>query len=210
LIWTLVGALVLLAVPAVDRAERQAPFGFAMVLLATTLAVRLVFVGVEASAAERYTPWALIWFFALGWAASRAASWPRRLLVTGVAAAAVSGFFAQPDRELLIVIGMALLIWVSTVRVPRWLGRALAMLASSSLYIYLTHWQVYPHLEDRFPVLAVLASIAVGICYRLLVTVGLRDVVRRLSLFGDALPTDVISRSGRRGVPDLRSVDSAR
>lgn len=180
LIWTLVGALVILAVPAVDRAERRAPFGFALVLLAATLAVRFAFVGVEATAAERYTPWALVWFFALGWAASRAASRPRRLLVSAVAAATVTGFFASPSRELLIVLGVALLTWVGTVRVPRWLGRSLATLASSSLYIYLTHWQVYPHLEDRFPVLAVVASIAVGVCYRLLVTLVRREVVPRL------------------------------
>ena len=39
------------------------------------------------------------------------------------------------------------------------------MLAASSLFVYLTHWQVYPHLEMDFPLLATLASFAVGIAY---------------------------------------------
>ena len=40
------------------------------------------------------------------------------------------------------------------------------MLAGASLFIYLTHWQVYPPLEDSgHPWLALGASLAVGIAY---------------------------------------------
>ena len=170
LVWTLVGALGLLAIPGVDRAERRAPFGFALTVLAATLAVRFAFVGVESTHAERYTPWAVVWCFALGWAVARATTVPRRLLMTAVAAASVAGFFGQPAREAVVIGGVVLLTWVATVQVPRLLGRAAGVLASSSLYVYLTHWQVYPHLEDRFPLLAVLASFTVGIGYWLLVT----------------------------------------
>ncbi len=170
LVWTLIGALGLLAVPAVDRAERRAPFGFALTVLATTLAVRFAFVGVESTHAQRYSPWAVVWCFALGWALARATTVPRRLLVTAIAVGSVAGFFGQPEREALVTGGVIVLGWVATVRVPRLLGRAAGVLASSSLYVYLTHWQVYPHLEDRFPLLAVLASFAVGIAYWLLVT----------------------------------------
>ena len=170
LVWTLVGALALLAVPVVDRAERRAPFGFALVVLGTTLAVRFALVGIESTHAERYTPWAVVWFFALGWAVARATTVPRRLLMTAVAATSVAGFFGQPGREVLVIGAVALLGWVATVRVPRVAGRVAGVLATSSLYVYLTHWQVYPHLEDRFPVLAVLASFVVGIGYWLLVT----------------------------------------
>ena len=180
LVWTLVAALAVLAVPVVDRAERRAPFGFAMVALAATLAVRFAFVGVESSHAERYTPWAVVWFFALGWALARATTVRRRLLLTAVTAATVVGFFGQPGREALVVGGIAVLAWVATVRVPRLAGRAAGVLASSSLYIYLTHWQVYPHLENSYPVLAVLASLAVGIGYWLLVTRATGYVLPRI------------------------------
>jgi hypothetical protein len=37
------------------------------------------------------------------------------------------------------------------------------VLASSSLYVYLTHWQVYPPIEEVSPALAMVASFAVGI-----------------------------------------------
>jgi len=180
LVWTLVGALVLLAIPVVDRAERRAPFGFALAVLATALAVRFAYVGVEATHAERYTPWAVVWFFALGWAVARATTVPRRLVMTVVAGASVIGFFAEPGREALVVGGAVLLAWVATVRVPRAVGRVVGVLASSSLYIYLTHWQVYPHLEDRFPLLALLASLTVGIAYWLLAT-RLPNAVRRMT-----------------------------
>ncbi|MBA3234055.1 MAG: hypothetical protein H0T17_08940 [Propionibacteriales bacterium] len=42
---------------------------------------------------------------------------------------------------------------------------ATGVLASSSLSIYLTHWQVYPHLEVEHPALAVVCSVAVGVAY---------------------------------------------
>jgi hypothetical protein len=63
------------------------------------------------------------------------------------------------------VAGVALLAWLPSVRVPRVLGRALTALAGASLFVYLTHWQVYPHLEVDHPLLATLASFAVGIGY---------------------------------------------
>ena len=184
LVWTLVAALALLAVPVVDRAERRAPFGFAMAALAAALAVRFAFVGIESSHAERYTPWAVVWFFALGWAVSRATTVPRRLLLTAVTATTVVGFFGQLGREALVVGAIVVLAWVVTVRVPRLVGRASGVLASSSLYIYLTHWQVYPHLENSYPLLAVLVSLAVGIGYWLLITRATGYVLTRVRPVG--------------------------
>ena len=181
LVWTLVAALAVLAVPVVDRAERRAPFGFALAALAATLAVRFAFVGVESSHAERYTPWAVVWFFALGWAVARATTVPRRLLLTAVTAATVVGFFGEARTARRWSSAASLVLaWVATVRVPRLAGRAAGVLASSSLYIYLTHWQVYPHLENRYPLLAVLASLAVGIGYWLLVTRATGYVLPRI------------------------------
>jgi hypothetical protein len=51
--------------------------------------------------------------------------------------------------------------------VPRPVVRLLGVVGASSLFVYLTHWQVYPHLEDDHPLLATLSSFAVGIvCWR--------------------------------------------
>ena len=68
----------------------------------------------------------------------------------------------------------------SVQRLPARLVAPVSVLASSSLFVYLTHWQVYPHLEDRFPVAAVLASFAVGIACWWLCRPLLRGLGRRL------------------------------
>ena len=48
-------------------------------------------------------------------------------------------------------------------------NRVAAVLAGSSLYIYLVHWQVYPRLDHHSALLAVVASLAAGIGYAALV-----------------------------------------
>ena len=66
LVWTSLGAVALMAVPALDRVERRSPFAFAGILLLATLALRFAWTGVEAGATERYTPGVVLWCFALG------------------------------------------------------------------------------------------------------------------------------------------------
>ena len=52
------------------------------------------------------------------------------------------------------------------VSLPPLLARAAGVLAGASLFIYLTHWQVYPPLEDAgHQWLALGASLVVGIAY---------------------------------------------
>ena len=60
---------------------------------------------------------------------------------------------------------MLLLVWLPAVRVPAVVARAAGVLASASLYVYLAHWQIYPHLEDRFPLAATLLSLVGGIVF---------------------------------------------
>ena len=49
--------------------------------------------------------------------------------------------------------------------VPRGLHRLTALLASASLYIYVTHWLVYPLVDPAQKGLAVAASLTVGVAY---------------------------------------------
>ncbi|MER6596285.1 acyltransferase family protein, partial [Micromonospora purpureochromogenes] len=167
LVYILVAVAVLLAVPAMDRLERRHPFGLPLALAGLGLLSRYDVLGLDA----RYDlPTAIVafWLFALGWAAARADGVRQRLLVTAAAAATVPGFFGQPQREALIVAGFALLVWLPTVPSLGPLNRLAGVLAGSSLYIYLTHWQVYPHLRDQ-PLLALVASLALGVGYAALV-----------------------------------------
>ncbi|MER7459370.1 non-ribosomal peptide synthetase [Micromonospora sp. NPDC126480] len=166
-VYLLVGLAALLGLRRVDGWERRHPFAFPLGLTALALLGRYDVFGLDA----RYDlPSALVagWLFTLGWAAARADGVRQRLLVTAVAAGTVPGFFGQPGREALIVAGFALLTWLPTV--PSWavVNKVAGVLAASSLYIYLIHWQVYPHLRD-LPLVALAASLAGGIAYAALV-----------------------------------------
>jgi hypothetical protein len=117
------------------------------------------------------TAYAIVWIFALGWAAAVSRTRWQRLVVSAVAVVAVQGFWpTQPTRELILTAGILLLVWVPSIRTPRLVARISGVLASASLYIYLTHWQVYPALRTIDPWLAVAGSIAVGLAYWQLVT----------------------------------------
>ena len=155
---------VLLAVPALDRWQRRTPYASALVVLGGTLALRYLTVGVEAGPTERYSAAVVLWCVALGWAAAAARGPLQHLLVGVLAVAATTGFFADGRREAIVVLGLLVLLLDRPVPLLRPVGVAVGMVSAASLWIYLTHWQVYPPLEDAgHPYLAVLASLAVGI-----------------------------------------------
>jgi acyl carrier protein len=164
MIWTLVGVAALLAIPAVDRFERRHPFGLACTLLAVALVARvLVIGGIEAVHVERYAVLGVAAFIMLGWLIARADTVARRVIASSAVLVVAPGFFGEPLREAIIVAGCLLLCWMPVLRVPRVLVPVVVVLASSSLYVYLTHWQVYPPIEEVSPALAMVASFAVGI-----------------------------------------------
>ena len=115
------------------------------------------------------------WFFAAGWAAAKATTAWQRAAVTVVLAVGLHGYFGDPDREALVLAGFALLIWLPAVRCPAVVAVACGVLAEASLYIYLTHYQVYP-LFDGHPVIGVPASLAAGVALTWLVTMTRKRV----------------------------------
>lgn len=174
-LWTQVVALGLLSLPLVHRAWRSHPFGFALAFTLVALGARYALVGVEAGPTERYTPSIVLWCFALGWLVAAARTPWQRVAASAVAIAGVAGFFGDPQREAVVAGGLLLLVWIAAVPVPRVVARVVGSLAAASLYIYLTHWQVYPYLEMKVPILAVLSSLVVGLAYRqVVVTVAAR------------------------------------
>ncbi len=160
LVYVLIAVMALMFVPALDRLERRAPFAFALGLLAVTLLSRYDIVDPGLP-----KPMPVFWLFALGWAVARADSTHRRVLVSVLAALVVPGFFDHPLREATIVVGVLLLAWVPALPVPSILRRVTGWLAAASLYIYLTHWLVYPVLLPLGQVTAVLGSLPVGVGY---------------------------------------------
>ncbi|MCW2615746.1 MAG: AMP-dependent synthetase and ligase, partial [Frankiales bacterium] len=154
---------VLVAVPSFDRLERRAPFAAAAALVGAGLLVRAGVVPLPGGPDGIHTAPAVLWLFALGWAAARASTRGRQALVSTVLLLALPGFFGDPQREAVVAVGLLALVWLPELPCPRVLRRLAGVLASSSLYVYLTHWQVYPHLEVDHPWMGVLASLAVGV-----------------------------------------------
>lgn len=181
IVWCTLAAVAVVAIPAVDRIERRAPYVLPLALTLALLAWRFAAVGLaEAGATQRYSTPVVAWLFALGWTAARARTPWQRLLVAAVGAAGVAGFFRDDEREALIVLGIALLVAVPSLPVPRLLVTPLAWLASASLFVYLTHWRVYPHLEDHHPFWATVLSLAVGVAVWRLCRPGLQRLGRLL------------------------------
>lgn len=173
LTYLLVCMTALLAIPAVSRLERRFPLAFALALTAAGLLGRfgIVDLGVPHTGPA-------LWLFALGWTIARARTVLQRCLATAIALLCIPGFFHDVPREATLLAGILVLIWVRTLPVPRGLQKLTVLLASASLYIYLTHWLVFPHFVAIHPAVAVAASLLAGVGYWALVN-GVLTLKRR-------------------------------
>ncbi|MFF3244523.1 AMP-binding protein [Streptomyces sp. NPDC002870] len=169
LVYIMAAVAAVLAVPLVDRTERRFPFAVPTALMTLGLIGRYDLLGLDA---RGHIPLAVtvFWLFAMGWAAAKAATVRQRLLVTAAAVATVPGFFGQPAREAVIIAGLALLVWVRNLPSLGSVNRVAGVLAGSSLCIYVTHWQVFPRLDDQFAVVSMIVSLGAGIAYAAVVT----------------------------------------
>ncbi|WP_460668169.1 AMP-binding protein [Kocuria himachalensis] len=177
LVYVLVAVTALMALPWADRAERAAPWLFPLALLAIGLVSRYDIVDPGLP-----KPAPVLWIFALGWAAARSRTVLQRSLVTLLVLLTVPGYFDSTLREATVMAGILLLLWVPALPVPVGLRRVTARLAAASLYVYLTHWLVYPPLVPVSPVLAVVVSLVAGVAYWVLadrVLGGLRRATAR-------------------------------
>ena len=164
LVLTLLVCTATFAVPAIRRLERTNPAWFAAAVLGSALLLRFDVIPLGASPEPLLVPHRVVWFFVLGWFIQRATTSSWRIVATAVTVAAVPGFFGEPTRDAVVIAGLLFLIWVPSIGVPRPLNRIIGVLAAASLYIYLTHWQVYLPLVERGLAAwaAVAASLLVG------------------------------------------------
>jgi acyl-CoA synthetase (AMP-forming)/AMP-acid ligase II len=164
LVWSILGLAALFAVPRIDALERRHPYAFAAVVLGAALAVRYAVAGGTAvSSPLRYSLPAIAWLIAIGWLVARSTTLPRKVVASAIVLATVPGFFGDPVRESIVIAGLGVLVWVTSLPVPAFLAGAIGTVASASMFVYLTHWQVYPPIEDVSPPLAIVASFAVGL-----------------------------------------------
>lgn len=193
LLQLLVLVAVLLAVPAVDRWERRRPLGLPLALLAAGLLTRTGLVGLGAGPDATQSAAAVLWLFALGWCAARVTGLRHRLALSAAAALLVPGFFGQPVQEAVVLTGVLLLVWRCSVPFPRRLATlrpVLGALASSSLFVYLVHWQVLDLMRGAPAVLVLSACLLAG----WLASQGWERLVQ-------ALRTVVSRTTGPRGWP---------
>lgn len=164
LVWSIVGVAALMAIPRLDAFERRRPYAFAVLMLTVALAVRYAASGgVTTLSPMHYALPGVAWLIALGWLVARSTTTWSRVVASAVVLATVPGFFGDPVREAVVVVGLALLIWITSLPVPAVVAGTLGTVASASMFVYLTHWQVYPPIEEVSPPLAIAASFAVGL-----------------------------------------------
>jgi len=162
-VWTMLGLAAMFLIRPLDRVERRHPWTFAVALFGAAITVRFALVGSEAEGTERYAVGTVVWCLVLGWVIARADSSWKRIAVSAAAIVATAGFFGDPARETVMVAGILVLIWVERMRLPRPFVPVVRLLASASLFIYLTHWVVYPAWETSAPWLGTVLSLFVGI-----------------------------------------------
>ncbi|WP_407840507.1 AMP-binding protein [Streptomyces sp. DSM 116496] len=165
LVYVLIAAVALLSLPVVDRAERRFPYALPLTIAAIGLLPRYDLLGLpdRTQIPDAIT---VFWLFALGWAAAKSSSARQRLVVTVAAVATVLGFFpGDPGREAIVIATFALLVWVPTLPSRRRVNQVAGLLANSSLYIYLTHWQIFPLIDGFSRHLAFLVALLFGIGY---------------------------------------------
>lgn len=165
LVAILIVAALVTSLPVARRWERRMPVLIPAVLLPVTLLARYDLVTIGATPEPLLAPHRVAWCFVLGWLIARADRTAWRLVATAVTLVVVPGFFGDAGRDLVVVLGLLVLTWCPTIRFPRVATAAIGTLAGASLYIYLTHYQVYLPLEERGAPdwVGVAASIAVGI-----------------------------------------------
>lgn len=186
LVYILLGLAALLAVPGVDRLLRRWPWAFPMALAGVDLLARFELLALPVPGQGP-----VLWLFALGWATAASRTLWHRVAVSAACLLAIPGLFDNELRNSTILAGMLVLVWIPAIPVPWFLHRATAVLAGASLYIYVSHWLVYPLFSASHAAVAVAASLLAGILYGVAAT-------RAMNLAENLLAK---GRSGRAPLP---------
>ncbi|WP_194291507.1 AMP-binding protein [Cumulibacter manganitolerans] len=159
-VWSTLLLAIVLALPPVSRRLERRPFAVFGVLLGLALVPRFVILPFVHGPVRGLLPFAF-WLVVLGAAVALATTTAARVVLSVVTVVSVAGFYDLPGRETYIALGILALIWVPSVRVPRFSVPLIAVVASASLYIYLIQWQVFPHLSN--PAVAFALSVLAGV-----------------------------------------------
>lgn len=182
LVQILLALSLLYAIPAVRRFDQRHRLALPLLVLAAGCALRLVGF-LPPGEVKWWLVHQALWLFAVGWLAQRTRTVSERLLVLTVAGLMLLGYFIDPWRNGVILAGLAAVLFIPRVRLPRLLARPIGLIASASLYIYLTHYALVP----RAPVavgswLATGVALTIGIVTWLAVEAAIRGLWSRLDV----------------------------
>lgn len=147
LFWITLAVLGLLSIPAVHRLYTRSPMRISLAVVVVALALRWGPLDLTDPTVHESAP-AVLWLFAIGWAAALVRRRWERLLVAGLFLAGMVGYFADRHRELVIIAGVLVLVSLPALALPRRLVAPASALAGASLYIYITHFEVFALLES--------------------------------------------------------------
>ena len=146
-----------------DLARRR-PFRVAVAMLATCIVVRYATAAFDGrDTLLQRTTHMVFWLFALGWVIQLCESTRQRLVISAVAVVTLMGFFEGTWLHEIVLAGVLTLIWVRRLPVPRPFNHAVGLVASASLYIYLTHWFITDPLRLDQPALRVVVALVGGV-----------------------------------------------
>jgi hypothetical protein len=164
-------ATAVVAVPRVRTAYAADPWRTAMVALAVLLVPRYLVLALF-DGPLRGLPGTVAWLFVAGIAMAVADTRRRSMVTAAVAAAATIGFFPEWERNLTILVGLAVLALLPTVPIPRLLARPLGVLAAASLHVYLVQFQMFAFFDT--PVIEFAAALVAGLVFCAISTYVLR------------------------------------
>ena len=111
----------------------------------------------------RFRTHGVAWFFVLGWLVCRSTTSRQRVLTTMLCLATAPGFFGYAPREWFIASALILLAWCRELPFPRLLARPVGVVAAASMWIFITHFAVWPLVVDvTNPYVAYVVTIAAG------------------------------------------------
>jgi hypothetical protein len=175
--------LLVLAVPAARRVERRWPYAVPLALVGVGVLLRQEWAQGGDWYNLRFRTHGVLLFFALGWLVQRSGTTRQRLLTTAVIAFTVADTFNLPEREVFIGACLVLLLWCREIPLPRPLAQLMAVVASASMWILITHFSAYPWLMERAPIgWAYVATLAVGVAAWWLVERTMRLMVGLLAV----------------------------
>ena len=143
-------ATALSAIPFVHRAERRFRYLLPLVVLAVALVLRMEWAQMDDWYNLRFRTHGVAWFFVLGWLIQRSSTWQQRIVTTVVCLAVIPGFFQIAAREWRIAGLLLVLVWVRQIPVPRWSIAPVGVLAAASMWIYVSHFSIWPIFRGVF------------------------------------------------------------